>query len=246
MDKFELPQLVTDVILNMKKNGVCELEIQHMDELLTNFPNKDIGLDFSALIKGKDEKPKKITITITIIDVVKPKDYKAMKGQEKVDHVLSIKATAARFFKDASQPNNFQSAADQYQRIIQTVRFTGWEVEEDDEAGAKITAELRSLKMTAYTNIIVCNHKMQNWRKVIEAAQKLLKAKLSPNNVKAMYFKGYAHVKLKEYDEGRVVLERLLTVDPEHGEGKKLLAVAKKQKLVDQQNEAKKYAKMFQ
>ena len=49
-----------------------------------------------------------------------------------------------------------------------------------------------------------------------------------------MYFKGFAHVKLKEYDEGQVILERLLTVDPEHGEGKKLLALAKKQKLVDQ------------
>jgi len=41
-----------------------------MDYLLTNFPNKDIGLDFSALINGKAEKPKKVTIAITILDVI--------------------------------------------------------------------------------------------------------------------------------------------------------------------------------
>ena len=31
MDKFELPTLVNDVIYSMKKNGVCEIEIQDMD-----------------------------------------------------------------------------------------------------------------------------------------------------------------------------------------------------------------------
>ena len=64
----------------MKMNGVRELEIHHMDELLTNFSNEDIGLDFSALIKRKDKRPKKVTIIITIFDVVKPKEFKAMKG----------------------------------------------------------------------------------------------------------------------------------------------------------------------
>lgn len=31
MDKFQLPKLVNDVIFNMKKNGVCEVEIQDMN-----------------------------------------------------------------------------------------------------------------------------------------------------------------------------------------------------------------------
>ena len=86
---------------------------------------------------------------------------------------------------------------------------------------------------------------MQNWRKVIEYADKKPRMQLPPNLVKALYFKGYAHVKLMEYDEAQISLGKLLTVDANHEEGKKLLEVAKKQKKVDQQNEAKKYAKMF-
>lgn len=64
--------------------------------------------------------------------------------------------------------------------------------EEDGEEGVKITSELKNLRVTAYTNIIVCNHKMQNWSKVIETAEEILKKEMSPNNVKALYFKGYA------------------------------------------------------
>jgi len=35
------------------------------------------------------------------------------------------------------------------------------------------------------------------WEKVIEVADKTLKKKISPDNLKALYFKGTAHMKLK-------------------------------------------------
>jgi len=53
-------------------------------------------------LNHKAIKPKKVTIAITILDVIDAKPFKAMKGQEKVDHVLAIKAIATKFFKDAS------------------------------------------------------------------------------------------------------------------------------------------------
>jgi len=75
---------------------------------------------------------------------------------------------------------------------------------------------------------------MQNWKKVIEYAEKKPRMQLPPNQVKALYFKGFAHVKLMEYDEGQLALEKLLTIDATHEEGKKLLEAAKKQKKTDE------------
>lgn len=49
-----------------------------------------------------------------------------------------------------------------------------------------------------------------------------------PKNVKCLYFKAYAHIKLKEYDEGDETLEKLFAVDPDHAEGKKLKIMSKK------------------
>jgi len=80
MDKFDLPQLVTNTILNMKKNACSELELHEMNLLQTGFPNEDISLDFISLIRDKEVKPKKIIITITVLDIIKPKEFKDMKG----------------------------------------------------------------------------------------------------------------------------------------------------------------------
>ena len=41
---------------------------------------------------------------------------------------------------------------------------TDWESKDDFVDGENITKELTVVKMAAFTNIIVCQHKMQNWK----------------------------------------------------------------------------------
>ena len=50
----------------------------------------------------------------------------------------------------------------------------------------------------------------------------------APNDVKALYFNAFAKFKLKNYEDASKVGEKLMTVDPDHSEGKKLLAQIKK------------------
>jgi len=97
----------------MKKNDVCELEVHDVRDLYTNFPNEDIGLNFFTLFKGKFEKPKKVTITVSVLNILNF-NLKTLVGQEKIDHLLGMKAVATKFFKATDQTNNYERAAHQY------------------------------------------------------------------------------------------------------------------------------------
>ena len=68
---------------------------------------------------------------------------------------------------------------------------------------------------------------------------------MDPNNVKAMYFRGFAMIKLEDFEGAVDVLKDLVNLDPKHSEGAKLLAQAKQLKKAHFEKESKKFAAMF-
>lgn len=68
---------------------------------------------------------------------------------------------------------------------------------------------------------------------------------MDPNNVKALYFRGFAHLELTEYKEAVECLTKLCSVDPNHADGRNLLAKAKKARKDYLDAEHRKFSKMF-
>jgi len=83
-----------------------------------------------------------------------------MTSSEKFDYILKLKSTSTRFFKEAALADNFKKAATLYQVIIDTIRFTGQNPNEDDLNEEKAKTELKVIRVTAYTNLMLCYHKM--------------------------------------------------------------------------------------
>ena len=89
--------------------------------------------------------------------------------------------------------DNFAQASVLYQSIIETIPFIN-ESAEKSEDETKTDNELKSLKVTAYTNLAVCQHKLHNWSIVDKVTTEVLSGLYDPNNVKALYFKANAKV----------------------------------------------------
>lgn len=68
---------------------------------------------------------------------------------------------------------------------------------------------------------------------------------MDPNNVKAMYFRSQALLKEEEYDQSIECIEKLLSLDAEHAEAKKLLVRVKKIRQAYRDRESKKFKGMF-
>jgi len=68
---------------------------------------------------------------------------------------------------------------------------------------------------------------------------------MDPNNVKCLYFRGNAYLELEEYENATKCLAHLVQVDPTHKDGRALFEKAKKAKKEYQENQHKKFSKMF-
>ena len=248
LDSYELPSLVIKVIKAMKKSGVVEVTTTRMDKIRTNFANEAIGLDQYACCSDGD----KVTFRITLLDSKHPTYFYKMQVADKLEHVLRLKATATRFFKADPElvKNHLKKAADIYQKINGYYNFgdsTNNYAKEDEstEAYQKTNAELRGIKLSTFNNLTVCKHKMGEWQSVLGITEQVLSEQMDPRNVKAMYFRAYALIKTQEFESAVVCLQRLLKVDPEHGEGKKLLVSARKAHSRHVEEESSKYAALF-
>lgn len=68
---------------------------------------------------------------------------------------------------------------------------------------------------------------------------------MDPRSVKALYFRGKAHLELEEYDKSIESLGLLLKIDPSSADGRNELARAKKIRKDFLDKETKKFSKMF-
>jgi hypothetical protein len=117
-----------------------------------------------------------------------------------------LKATATRFFKsDPKKVNNhLKKAADIYQKINGYFNFgdstNNYAKEDNDEEFEKVNSELQAIKLVSFNNLTVCKHKLEQWQSVLGITDQVLSEQMDPNNLKALYFRGFALLKTEDFD----------------------------------------------
>jgi len=86
-------------------------------------------------------------------------------------------------------------------------------------------AERLDLLYTGAMNSALCSLKLEDYYSVVRSAQRALQ--LRPSSVKALYRKGVAHIRLKEYSQGAQCLQKVLQLDPQNKAAAKELQTAR-------------------
>ncbi|GJN31574.1 hypothetical protein PR202_gb19988 [Eleusine coracana subsp. coracana] len=129
-----------------------------------------------------------------------PKDWTGMTFNEIMDEADKIKTTGNRLFKEGK----FELAKAKYDKLLREYNHVH---PHDDEEG-KIFANSRS---SLHLNVAACYQKMGEYRKSIEACNKVLDA--NPVHVKALYRRGMSYMLLGDFDDARNDFEKMKSVD---------------------------------
>jgi tetratricopeptide (TPR) repeat protein len=242
LDSYALPSLMIKVLKSMKKNGVCEVKTTRVAKMKSNFANEELGLDQHSQFSEGDE----ILFRFSLMDCSYPGYFYKLTVQEKLAHILGLKATATQFFK----AGNFKKAAAIYQKINGYYNFgdsTNNYAKEDAESEDFIrdNTALQAIKLATFNNLVVCKHKMLEWQSVIGITDQILSESMDPNNTKALYFRAQAFLKVEEFDQSAECLNKLLSLDSGHAEAKQLLTKVKRIRQEYRDKEGKKFAKLF-
>ncbi|KAL6649997.1 hypothetical protein ACP70R_014221 [Stipagrostis hirtigluma subsp. patula] len=137
---------------------------------------------------------------IELLGFEMPKDWTGLTFKEIMDEADNIKNTGNRLFKEGK----FQLAKAKYEKVLREYNHVH---PQDDEEG-KIFASSRS---SLHLNVAACYQKMGEYRKSIEACNKVLDA--NPVHVKALYRRGMSYMLLGDFDDAKKDFEKMITVD---------------------------------
>lgn len=141
----------------MKKNMVATMTTTRIkDKLHSNF--KSHFLDQYTAFKEGDT----VTFTLSLYGIKNTAYFYKFPIAEKLVYVTRLKVTAGEFFK----AGNMKKAAKIYQKINGYFNFgdSGNNYSKEDEETEHFktkTEEMNALKLTSFTNLVVCKFKMK-------------------------------------------------------------------------------------
>ena len=158
--------------------------------------------------------------------------------------LTKLKATAGEFFKTG----NSKKAAKIYQKLNGYFNFgdvvNNYSKEDEQSEEYRSTMdELNKLKVTSFTNLVVCKFKMKEYASVIAISDQIID--MAPNHVKALYFRGKSQYMIEEFDEALATLTKVCELEPANDDFKKELEHAKRLKQADVKKQQKVFSKMF-
>lgn len=130
--------------------------------------------------------------------------YKNVLAQKLV-LLTTLKATAGKFFK----VGNYKKAAKIYQKLNGYFNFGdvvnnhAKEDEESEEYKATMV-ELNQLKVTSFTNLVVCKFKLKEYASVIAISDQIID--MAPNHVKALFFRGKSQYMIEDFEQAVATL----------------------------------------
>lgn len=107
----------------------------------------------------------------------------------------------------------------------------------------KKDSEIRELTVACNGNMAMASLKAENYRDTIKYASVALQ--FDHNNVKALYRRGCAYRKTKEFDEGKADLQRALSLDSSNAAAQKELTLITRSLKEKEKSEKVKYANIF-
>mmetsp|Transcript_20906 Transcript_20906/g.25697 ORF Transcript_20906/g.25697 Transcript_20906/m.25697 type:complete len:251 (+) Transcript_20906:1048-1800(+) len=159
LDHYILPSLLQKVIKTMKKNMVVSMTTTLVKEKLqTNFVSD--WLNQYELFKEGDT----VKFTISLFGIENTSYFYKNVLADKLSILLRLKATAGEFFKR----NNPRKAAKIYQKANGYFNFgdvanNNAAEDEESEAYKATMKELDTLKLTCFTNLVVCKFKVKEY-----------------------------------------------------------------------------------
>ena len=103
--------------------------------------------------------------------------------------------------------------------------------------------QLNNLKLTSFTNLVVCKTKLKEYQSVIAITDQIID--MAPNHAKALFFRGRAQYMVEEYEAAIATLTKLCELQPEDQGFKQELEQAKRLQAQDLKKQQKMFSKMF-
>ncbi|KAL0347372.1 UNVERIFIED_CONTAM: Peptidyl-prolyl cis-trans isomerase PASTICCINO1 [Sesamum calycinum] len=137
---------------------------------------------------------------IELLDYEKQKDWTGFNFREIMDDVEKIKGTGNRLFKEGK----YELAKAKYEHVLREFNHVN---PQNDEEGKEFS-DTRNL---LHLNVAACLQKMGEFKKSIEACNKVLDT--NPVHVKALYRRGMAYMGGGDFEEARADFNKMMTVD---------------------------------
>ena len=220
MDRYVLPSLLQKLIKSMKKNSVVTMTTTRVkDKLHSNFVSP--WLDQYSVFKDGDT----VKFTVSLFGIENTSYFYKNTLADKQTLLLKLKETAGEFFK----VGNYRKAAKIYQKVNGYFNFgdvvNNFKKEDDTSEEYRCRMdELNTLKLTCFTNLVVCKFKTQEYQSVIAIADQI--KDMNPNHAKALYFCGKAQYLVEEFDNSIATLTHLCSLQPENPDFKAELEMA--------------------
>tara|TARA_B100000780_G_C21018005_1_gene407889 strand:- start:61 stop:966 length:906 start_codon:yes stop_codon:yes gene_type:complete len=115
-------------------------------------------------------------------------DHRKMKSADRMRLVQRNKDEATELFKG----KNYAHAAARYTKsLVHCSKFV--------DMSPEVKKDVEKMKVTLYLNLAQCYLKLEKWDKVIPNCKDALS--FDPTNIKALYRRAYAYIKIKKIDD---------------------------------------------
>ena len=201
--------------------------IGFMDDVLKTMRKKEV-CDV-VVRKGSEEGlpvDEDCTVRLTLIDFDKaPVSHEMQDDGERLAHIQQLKDNGNNWFKKG----DFPRAKRRYESAVYFGEY------ESDEVKASLTP--------LYGNLAAVASSMKDWPSCVEQCDKVLKK--DSNNVKALYRKGVALGKTKEFDDAISCLKKAVALDATNVASKRALRDVVQAKKTQQKQLKNTYGGMF-
>jgi len=163
----------------------------------------------------------------------KEKERWELTDEERKEKATAIKEEGTKAFHE----KDFSTAAFKYE---EAGRFVF-----EDEEGEFIPDDDKALYVSCFGNAAMCHIKLGNWGDAVSAANLVLKTEGEENNLKALYRRGFARMKLGSLKEAKTDLMAAYKIDQKNSDIRKALAQLKKSIQENKQKEKAAFGGIF-
>jgi len=148
----------------------------------------------------------------------KPKERWQMSTEERLEYATKIKAEGTELFKK----KNYAEATTKYQDAAE------FSVDEGI-SGDDIPEAERPLYVSCWGNAAMCHINLKSWADAIHACNKVLEIASEEGNIKALYRRGLARIRLGQYKEAKTDLMAAYNIDSANKDVRKALKLLKEE-----------------
>ena len=198
----------------------------------------------SGVPSGAAEKTREgVAVELELVDFVRGKDFYQLDGDEKLAEMIKYREKGNRLFK--AGPDFTKRAIARYHDAIrkepQDHDYTGSEIEMAEKT-AKLE-EVRKQKLSIHLNLAAAHLRLDEAKKALTQCSNAIG--IDPSNVKALYRRGQAKLKLEDVEGARSDLLQAAKRDPQNKEVRKELEKLKELSTAYKQHQKNAFGGMF-